>query len=87
MKQPEIMADLNKLLHGRPLTEEEREAHEEAGESFHVPTIIHRSGGVSAKVLNACGICGAQITPGETGGWIALTDSQVDAIRSRKAGR
>lgn len=75
---------LRQLLHGEPLTEDQREAHEESGESFHIPVIVHRTGGVSAKRLNACGICGAQIVPGEAGGWVAVSDVEADRIRGVK---
>lgn len=78
-----FMGDLQKAILERPLTDEEREYHEEAGESFHAPVIVHRSGGVSAERLNVCGICGAEIIPGE-GRWIAVTEETADTIRSTR---
>lgn len=75
-----LMSDIKTMLYARELTTEEKEAHEEAGEGFHVPAIVHRSGGVSAKLLNACGICGAQIVPNEHG-WIAVSEETADKMR------
>ncbi len=81
-----LMKELAKSLHGEPLTNEERDAHEEAGESFHVPVILHRTGGVSALLLNTCGICGAQIVPGRppASAWIKISEEQADEIRKRE---
>lgn len=76
--------DLRKVLHGALLTDEELERHEEAGEGFHVPAIVHRSGGVSAKLLNTCGICGAQIIPSDMNTWIKVSDEEADRIRKNK---
>lgn len=74
-------SDLRSILHGVPLTKEQRECHEEAGESFHIPIIVHRSGGVSAERLNICGICGAQIVPTGESNWISVSDETAEAIR------
>ena len=81
-----VMSDLRKLVHGRPLTPEELEDHEECGESSHIPAIVHRSGGASAQRLNACGICGAQIVPNDDGQWLAVTEAQADEIRAKARG-
>ena len=77
----DIRSDLKRILFERPMTMEEIEHHEEAGEDFHVPAIVHRTGRVSAKQLNTCGICGAQIVPTDDG-WIAVTDEHADRLRS-----
>lgn len=44
----------------RLLTQEEVEAHDEAGEGFHVPVIFHRTGELSAKKINRCGMVAAR---------------------------
>ncbi len=84
MKAKKLKDDLARILHGEPLTPEQRERHEEAGEGFHVPVIVHRTGGVSAKRLNACGICGAQIVPSGDGGWLAVSDDEADRVRKSR---
>ena len=79
-----LKKDIRQLLHGVSLTQEQRQAHEEAGESFHNPVIVHRSGGVSATKLNACGICGVYIRPAEVEGyWVAISNEEADAIRAK----
>jgi hypothetical protein len=79
-----IKKKIRQLLHGEPLSDAQLEMHEEAGEGFHVPAVVHRTGGVSARKLNSCGICGAQIKPGQSGGWVAVTETEADEIRRNR---
>ncbi len=76
-----IEGDLKRVLYEVPLTDEQRDFHKDAGESFHVPVIVHRTGGVSAQILNACGICGAQIIQAEDSVWIPISDQLACKIR------
>lgn len=63
------------------MTTEQIEAHEEAGMEFHVPAIMHRSGGISADELNICGVCGIQLTrePGDV--WVEVDDETAEKLR------
>lgn len=47
---------------------------------IHAPAIVHRSGGIDAKVLNACGHCGEQIVR-VAGVWIAVPPMEADRLR------
>jgi hypothetical protein len=67
------------------MTPEQKELHEDAGEEFHVPAIVHRSGGVSADELNICGICGCQITLCAGGYWAEVDDETADKLRSMRS--
>ena len=72
--------ELRRLLHGEPLTQEEVDFHAESGESFHVPAIVHRTGNISAEVLNTCGICGTQIIPTSGHGWVKVSHADADRL-------
>lgn len=71
------------------MTPEQIERHEEAGESMHIPAIMHRTGGPDANELNTCGICGAYIAPSQMNHtlWLEITEAQADAIRTRSRKR
>ena len=79
-----LKSDLRKLLHGEQLTQEQREAHEEAREAFHLPAVVHRTGGPSASKLNCCGICGSYIVLKDDVYWIAITEEEAEVIRNGK---
>ncbi len=82
MPDHKFMSDLKRALFERPLTTEEIQSHEESGEGFHVPVIIHRTGGISAKLLNCCGICGAQIVPVAEYEWVPISDEYAESMRN-----
>lgn len=50
----------------------------------HQPAVMHRNGGVSAKVLNICVLCGSYLVPSQDGEqWIAISDEAAENIRAR----
>jgi len=72
------------------MTDNQIAAHEKVGVELHHPAILHRSGAVSAKDLNVCGTCGANIAESKhtAGLWLELSDAEVKALhRSQGKGR
>jgi hypothetical protein len=67
------------------MTVDQMYCHEEAEEEFHVPAIVHRTGGVSADELNVCGICGCQIAHPPGGAWVEIDDETAQKIRGGAA--
>ncbi len=87
MTDQQFMSELKRTLLERPLNPEEVEAHEESGEWFHIPVIVHRdSGGISANLLSCCGICGAQIVPVGEREWVPISDETADDMYASARG-
>ena len=83
-KNDKLMSDLKVMLLARELTADECEAHGEAGEDFHLPSIAPTD--YLSTLLNTCGICGAYISP-TLEGWIPISQADADHLRTFEKGQ